>query len=46
MLWSLPGSVAVAFDDEFVRGAAEPVDRGLREERVGHERYPFVGFTV
>ena len=37
LLGSLPGSVGVAFDDEVVRGAVEPVDGGLGEERVGHE---------
>ena len=39
-------AVAVAFDDEFVGGGLEPVDSGLREERVGHQRDPFDRLTT
>ena len=39
-------AVAVAFDDEFVGGGLEPVDSGLREERVGHQRDPLDWLTI
>jgi len=34
--------VGLAVEDEFVGGGLEPVDRGLREERVGHESEPLI----
>ena len=38
---ALAAAVGVAFDDELVAGGGEPVDGGLGEQRVGHEREPF-----
>jgi len=43
---SLAAAVGVAFDDELVAGGGEPVDGGLGEQRVGHEREPFAGVAV
>src|SRR5258708_17095101 len=42
----MAGAVGVAFDDELVAGGGEPVDGGLGQERVGHEREPFAGVAV
>ena len=36
-------AVGLSFDDEFPRGAFEPVHCGLGEEWVGHDREPFAG---
>src|SRR6516162_180297 len=38
--------VGLAVDDEFVGGGDEPVDGGLGQERVGHDRQPFLGGAV
>jgi hypothetical protein len=38
--------VGLAVEDELVGGGLEPVDGGLGEERVGHEREPLDWFAV
>lgn len=43
-LLALP--IGLAVEDEFVGCGLEPVDRGLREERVGHEAEPLDGLAV
>src|SRR5579863_10706298 len=43
---ALAAAVGVAFDDELVAGGGEPVDGGLGQQRVGHERQPFAGVAV
>jgi hypothetical protein len=43
---SLALPVGVALEDEFVGGGLEPVDRGLGEERVGHEAEPLADGEV
>ena len=35
-------AVGLAVEDEFVGGGLEPVDRGLGEQRVGHQREPLI----
>src|SRR6266480_625308 len=43
---TLAAAVRVAFDYEFVAGGGEPVDGGLGQQRVGHEREPLTGVSV
>ncbi len=43
-LLALP--VGLAVEDEFVGGGLEPVDRGLREQGVGHQGEPLDRFAV
>jgi hypothetical protein len=38
--------VGLAVEDEFVCGGLKPVDRGLRQERVGHQGEPLARFAV
>ena len=44
--WFLPVPVGLAVEDQFVGGGLEPVDRGLGEQRVGHQGQPFGRFAV
>ena len=39
---ALAAAVGVAFDDKLVAGGGEPVDGGLGQQRVGHEREPLL----
>ena len=39
-------AVGLSFDDEFPGGALEPVDCGLGEEWVGHDRQPLARIAV
>jgi hypothetical protein len=41
-----PAPVGLAFDDEFVSGAGEPVDGALGADRIGEGGEPFIGSAV
>src|SRR5438045_4231591 len=44
--WFLAAPAGLAFDDQFVGGGGEPVDRGLGEQWAGHHGQPLLGGAV